>query len=237
MKLKSLLTLGIALPFTAQAASLLTGGHIDGPAFGYVSNADVALDPMLTQGFEPHFHNEGGANGAVVDGVVQVDESEFEPGDLIVVVPELSITTVNSTSYFWLPETEQAAANNGTPFLGIGLEELAATDWVGGTVSLKLLSITGPGDFLLWQDDGFNGANVFFDSVGDSFTLTAGSHTHYNWGFTETGTYGLEFEISGTHVDDGLQSGSAVYTFQVVPEPTTAVLGALGALALLRRRR
>ena len=177
MKLKSLLTLGIALPFTAQAASLLTGGHIDGPAFGYVSNADVALDPLLTQGFEPHFHNEGGANGAVVDGVVQVDESEFEPGDLIVVVPELSVTTLNSTSYFWLPETEQAAATNGTPFLGIGLEELAITDWVGGTVSLKLLSITGPGDFLLWQDDGFGGANVFFDGAGDTFnTLRRESH-------------------------------------------------------------
>jgi surface-anchored protein len=237
MKLKSLLTLGITLPFTAQAASLVTGGHIDGPAFGYVSNADVALDPLLTQGFEPHFHNEGGADGAVVDGVVQVDESEFEPGDLIVVVPELSTTTVNSTSYFWLPETGLAAANNGTPFLGIGLEELAVTDWVGGTVSLKLLGITGPGDVLLWQDDGFGGANIFFDGAGDTTTLAAGSHTHYNWGFTETGTYGLEFEISGTHVADGLQSASAVYTFQVVPEPTTAMLGALGSLALLRRRR
>ncbi len=237
MKLKSLLTFGIAIPFTAQAASLLTGGHIDGPAFGYVSNADFALDPLLTQGFEPHFHNEGGADGAVVDGVVQVDESEFEPGDLIVVVPELSVTTVNSTSYFWLPETEQAAADNGAPFLGIGLEELTASDWVGSTVSLKLLSITGPGDFLLWQDGGLGGANVFFDGAGDTMTLTAGSHTHFNWGFTETGTYGLEFEISGNHVADGLQSASALYSFQVVPEPSTAMLGALGALALLRRRR
>lgn len=237
MKLKSLLTLGLALPFTAQAASLLTGGHIDGPAFGYVANAEVILDPLLTQGFEPHFHNEGGADGAVVDGVRQTDESEYEPGDLIVVVPQLSVTTLNSTNYFWLPETEQAAADNGAPFLGIGLEELEPGDWVGGTVSLKLLSITGPGDFLLWQDDGFGGANIFFDSAGDSLTLTAGSHTHYNWGFTEAGTYGLEFEITGTHVDDGVQSDSGLYTFQVVPEPTTAMLGALGSLALLRRRR
>jgi surface-anchored protein len=237
MKLKSLLALGLAFPFSAQAASVLTSGHIDGPAFGYVSRAEATLDPLLTQGFEPHFHNEGGADGAVVDGVAQAADSEFEPGDLIVVVPELSVTTLSSINYYWLPETEQAAANNGTPFLGIGLEELAATDWVGGTVSLKLLSITGPGDVLLWQDDGFGGANVFFDGTGDSATLSAGSHTHYNWGFTETGSYGLEFEISGTHVDDGLDSAAAVYTFQVVPEPVTAMYGALGALALLRRRR
>ena len=237
MKLKSLLTLGLILPISAQAASLLTGGHMDGPAFGYVSNADVDLDPLLTQGFEPHYHNHGGPDAAVVDGVAQSSESEYEPGDLIVVVPELSVTTLSSVNYYWLPETELDASEHGTPFLGIGIEELAPGDWVGGTVSLKLLSISGPGDFLLWQDDGFGGANVFFESAEDSFTLAAGSHTHYNWGFTEKGTYGLEFEISGDHIDDGIQSASGLYTFQVIPEPTTTLLGAFGALALLRRRR
>ena len=237
MKLKSLLTLGLILPISAQATSLLTGGHMDGPAFGYVSDADVDLDPLLTQGFEPHYHNQGDPDAAVVDGVAQSAESEYAPGDLIVVVPELSVTTLSSINYYWLPETELDASANGTPFLGIGIEELVPGDWIGGTVSLKLVSISGPGDFLLWQDDGFGGANVFFDSAGDSFTLTAGSHTHYNWGFTEKGTYGLEFEISGNHVDDGIQSASGLYTFQVIPEPTTTLLGAFGALALLRRRR
>lgn len=57
-----------------------------------------------------------------------------------------------------------------------------------------------------------------------------------NWGFTEKGIYELEFAISGTHVDDGLQSGSGVYTFEVIPEPSALLLGALGGLALLRRR-
>jgi surface-anchored protein len=237
MKLKSLITLGLILPISAQAASLLTGGHMDGPAFGYVSNADVTLDPLLTQGFEPHYHNHGDPDAAVVDGVAQTAESEYSPGDLIVVVPELSVTTLSSINYYWLPETELDASANGTPFLGIGIEELVPGDWIGGTVSLKLVSISGPGAFLLWQDDGFGGANVFFDSAGDTFTLAAGSHTHYNWGFTEKGTYGLELEISGNHIDDGLQSASGLYTFQVIPEPTTTLLGAFGALALLRRRR
>ena len=183
------------------------------------------------------YHNHGDPDAAVVDGVAQSAESEYAPGDLIVAVPELSVTTLSSINYYWLPETELDASANGTPFLGIGIEELVPGDWIGGTVSLKLVSISGPGDFLLWQDDGFGGANVFFDSAGDSFTLTAGSHTHYNWGFTEKGTYGLEFEISGNHVDDGIQSASGLYTFQVIPEPTTTLLGAFGALALLCRRR
>ena len=237
MKLKSLLTLGLILPISAQAASLLTGGHMDGPAFGYVSNADVVANPLLNQGFEPHLHNEGGADGAIIDGGRETVPSEYEPGDVTIVVPELSVTTLGSVSYYLLPETEQYASENGTPFLGIGIEELAPGDWVGGTVSLKLLSISGPGDFLLWQDDGFGGANMFFDSAGDSFTLAAGSHTHYNWGFSEKGIYELEFEISGNHVDDDFQSASGLYTFQVIPEPTTTLLGAFGALALLRRRR
>lgn len=237
MKLKSLITLTLILPLSAQAASLLTGGHMDGPAFGYVSNADVTLDSLLTQGFEPHYHNHGDPDAAVVDGMAQSAEAEYAPGDLIVVVPELSVTTLSSVNYYWLPETELAASANGTPFLGIGIEELVPGDWLGGTVTLKLVSYTGPGDFLLWQDGGLGGANVFFDSAGDAFTLAAGSHTHYNWGFTEKGIYELEFEISGNHGVDGLQSASGLYTFQVVPEPTTAMLGAFGALALLRRRR
>ncbi len=236
MKLRSLFLFSLVLPITSQAASLLTGGHIDGPAFGYVSNADVALDPLLTQGFEPHYHNEGGPDGAVVDGVAQVVESEYEPGDLIVAVPESSVATVGLTSYYWLPETELDAAANGTPFLGIGLEELSGGDWVGATVQLKLLSITGPGNFLLWQDDGFGGQTIFFDGAGDTMTLAAGSHTHFNWGFTALGFYDLEFEITGNHVTDGLQSASGTYTFQV-PEPSAALLGALGGLAMLRRRR
>lgn len=210
---------------------------MDGPAFGYVSNADVALDPLLTQGFEPHYHNHGAPDAAVVDGVPQTSESEYEPGDLIVVVPELSVTTLGAINYYWLPQTEMDASANGTPFLGIGIEELSPGDWIGGTVSLKLVSISGPGDFKLWQDDGFGGANVFFDSAGDSFTLTAGSHTHYNWGFTEVGAYELEFEISGNHIDDGLQSASGSYTFHVIPEPSSALLGAFAWLLLVRRKR
>lgn len=235
---KALLLTSWALSVSLPAASLLTDGHMDGPAFGYVSEADVTANPSLTQGFEPHFHNEGGADGAVIDGSAVTTESEYDPSDLVIVVPQTSTITVASTNYYWLPETEQDAANQGAPFLGLGLEELVGTDWVGG-LTISLNSINGPGYFRLWQDDGFGGANIFLDSTNpskSSFELLAGSHTHYNWGFTALGTYQLEFGISGTHVDDGSQSGSGTYTF-LVPEPSTALLGALASIGLLRRRR
>jgi len=211
-----------------HAASLVTGGHIDFPAFGYASG----------EGFEPHIHNEGGADGAIIDGVRIEDESEYEPDELIVVGRLTSTTTVDSNTLFWLPETEQDAAAQGVPFVGIGLEELNAGDWQDGLVTISLLSFGGPGEFLLWQDDGFGGANIFLDTANDvtSFTLAAGSHTHYNWGFTDEGVFDLEFGISGTHFVDGFQSGSATYTLSI-PEPSAALLGALGAVSLLRRRR
>jgi surface-anchored protein len=233
MKLTSLLTIGLALP--VSAATLYTGGHMDGPAFGYVSEAEYALDNSLTQGFEPHLHNEGGADGAIIDGVRVTDDSEYEPGDVTIVVPELSTTTLNSQNYYWLSQDETDAVNNGAPFLGVGLEELNPLDWVGGSVNISLASITGPGSVSIWQD-GFEPV-IFFDSAGDSVPFAAGSHTHLNWGFTAPGAYQLEFAISGTHEDDGFQSASGTYNFQVVPEPSAAVLGALGALAMLRRRR
>lgn len=233
MKLESLLSIGLALP--VSAARLYTGGHLDGPAFGYVSEVEYALDDSLTQGFKPHLHNHGGADGAIMDGVRVTDESEYEPGEVTIVVPALSTTTLNSQNYYWLPQDETDAANNESPFLGIGIEELDPLDWVGGTVTISLASITGPGSISIWQD-GFEPV-IFFDSAGDSFTIPAGTHTHFNWGFTAPGAYELEFAITGNHVDDGIQTASGTYNFQVIPEPSAIALGALGAFASLRRRR
>lgn len=218
--------IGLALPVSAATLHTYTGGHLDAPAFGYDS----------TSGFEPHLHNHGGADGAIIDGIRETSDSEYEPGDVTIVVPELSTTTLNSQSYYWLPQDETDAANNGAPFLGVGLEELDPLDWSGGSVTISLASISGPGNLAIWQD-GFPDPSIFFDSVGDSVSLAAGSHTHYNWGFSTPGIYELEFAISGTHVADGLQNASAVYTFEIIPEPSAAMLGALGVLAMLSSRR
>lgn len=220
------LTLGLSQPLIA--ASLITGGHIDGPAFGYAT----------VGGFEPHFHNEGGPDGVMINGVREENATEYEADELVVFVNPTSTTSLGGTSYYWLPETETAAAANNVPFVGLGLEELTLSEWVGGTVSLTLLSITGPGQFRLWQDDGFGGAIDYIDTDNSllAFNLAPGSHTHYNWGFTELGVYDLEFQISGTHVSDGPQSGAATFTY-AVPEPSSALLVLGGALFGFRRRR
>ncbi len=220
----------LGLPTNVYCASLLTGGHIDGPAFGYDS----------VDGFEPHFHNEGGSDGAIIDGVRITSDTEYEPDELVIMVRRTSTVMIGLASYYWLPETEADADTNMVPFLGLGLEELDPLDWDNGTVTISLNVISSPAGshFRLWQDDGFGGAIDFIntDGVPSGFDLAAGSHTHFNWGFTELGDYELEWSISGIHLVDGIQSGSASY-FYAVPEPSTAILGALGLLAGLRRRR
>ena len=229
MKYITALTLPFALALAQPvfAASYITGGHIDIPAFGHDTIG----------GFEPHIHNEGGPDGAIIDGVRVEGESEYEPNELIVRVDPSSTVTLGTTTYYWLPETETAAASNGVPFVGIGLEELNSADWTG-VLSLTLVSFNGPGQFRLWQEGGLGGEVDFIDTENglDTFTLAAGTHTHFNWGFTELGVYELEFQISGTHVADGLQSGAAIFTY-AVPEPSTALLAFGGLLLSFRRRR
>lgn len=217
----------LALSQPLTAASFITGGHIDFPAFSY----DTA------GGFEPHIHNEGGPDGAIIDGVRVETPTEYEPDELILFVNPSSTVTLATTTYYWLPESETTASANGVPFVGVGLEELDVNDW-NGLLTLTLLSISGPGDFRLWQDDGFGGEVDFIntDTSLMNFNLAAGTHTHFNWGFTELGVYDLQFQISGTHNIDGVQSGSATYTF-AIPEPSTALLSLGGALLAFRRRR
>jgi len=229
-----LIRLSVSTMSASAATPVLTSGHADFIGIGYEGGE-----------FEPHSHVEGG----VVDGTVRPDE-EFEPGDLIV---QVYATTIRPASSAWDPtgvpsgqsinllyETDIA----GKPFVGIGAEELDPTAWTGVTVTLTEMVGPAGGQFSLWQTD--SGVPTFFIStlggisIADAYTfddLEEDDHAHFGWGFTVEGTYELTFKISGTHSVDGFkESLPATYTFNVIPEPSAALLGAMGALALLRRR-
>jgi len=221
MKFKTLyLSVAVAASIgTANAATFLTSGPYDAPAFEYDSIA----------GFEAEIHDE--ANAAALD-----------PADHIFLISNLSTTTFQMKEYVWLPSDATDAANNGVPFIGVGLEELDPGDWVNGEIIITFSGLnytgSGAGEFIFWSDSPVE--TVHFDSsdgAGDSLNTLAGSHIHYNWGFSDPGTYEITFGISGTHVTDLLQTGSQTYTFQVVPEPSSALLAGFGALAMLRRKR
>jgi len=58
--------------------------------------------------------------------------------------------------------------------------------------------------------------------------LTVGDHYHLNWGFSEPGTYTVEFQASGVRSSDQVEIMSEVttYTFEVVaPEPVDLKIG------------
>lgn len=211
-----------SLPATAQ--SFFTDGHID-LGIGYEG------------GFDLHLHTES-------------PEMEYAANELILVVgtagrtttpPVLSAFAPVGSDIWILPKTE----NPSLPFLGIGTEELTVSDWLGD-ITLTLQSVTGPGDFGLYNVGTFGEVIPLMNSrdgitSGDSVTIPAGTHAHFKWTFNAPGTYTIGFEASGNHAVDGLvSSGTVAYTFTAVPEPEEyAAMSALGlvGVGLWRRMR
>lgn len=221
------------------AQNYYTSGHAD-VGVGY--DAD-------TKEFEPHWHL--GSN-AVVNGVPVGVDTEFEPEDLIGVVQATRLSPSGLSSTLGVADgTLIFAAGSSTyqPNLGFGVEELDSDDWVGAiTLTLIDWDLPSGADFALYTTNigGTSVVDRLFSTyapgstdLGNSFTMTPGDHAHFQWGFTTLGTYTFEFQWSGTHVDDGLITTTASYTFDVVPEPSSALLLGVGGLGLwaLRRRR
>jgi len=103
----------------------------------------------------------------------------------------------------------------------------------GTDVHLELVSLT-PG---LNVGSTFT-RNLFVDPgddqrLGDAFNFTPTFWTEAN---ATPGPYEAVFKLTD---ENGLfgDSGNFEFRFNVIPEPSSALLGALGALALLRRRR
>ena len=72
---------------------------------------------------------------------------------------------------------------------------------------LTLESVTGPGEFSVWQS-GVTGPVSFMStsngvSAADSLWVPAGGHLHYNLAFTALGRYEAKFHVSGNVNTDG----------------------------------
>lgn len=243
MKHASSFILATLLPGTSLAA-VYSAGHADVFAIGYEGGE-----------LEPHFH----AESAVIDGIPG-SGGEFEPDEIVTLVPQSTFHFVSTNggrpaaagwdaigvaagqSYWFLPQSNSGpggAATLGAPFAGVGAEELVPAEW-STPITIRLDSVTGPGQFSMWLD-GFSPNFVIATADGidasDFFTIAAGSHEHYNLGFTAAGDYQVNVTMSGTHAVDGFKTASATYNFGVVPEPSAALLASLGLLAAVRRRR
>lgn len=86
-------------------------------------------------------------------------------------------------------------------------------------VTVRLASVSGPGQFVLYTVNSFGTPTVRLnsgDGLPDSFDVARGVHAHGNWAFRAAGTYTLTFEVTATTTGgDAKTSGQVAYTFVV----------------------
>ncbi len=236
-----------ALNPAAATPVYYTSGHAD---LGLAAYDDAEGVDFL----ELHLHVHA---GATVDGSPLASGAEYAPDEAIIVVPFTSqiarpadpvwaAVGVDAGEVFWyLPQTQTASV----PFLGIGAEDAAGGTFDNDQLELRLLDLSGPGEFSVWQTDTWGQTNFFISTeingrdnpTANRVTgLLTPSHGHYGWGFSLPGTYQTTFKVYGT-INGVPQTDQGTFTFQVAPEPSTMSLLALalggGFLALRRRRQ
>jgi hypothetical protein len=107
------------------------------------------------------------------------------------------------------------------PFSGKSFYLMLTNSALGFTAA----GVTGAGEALVWSNgEAFPAADPFTTSIN----LQAGQGTLIKGGFNNS---------SITFTDFGGTVAVAAYNMEVIPEPSAALLGAVGALGLLRRRR
>ena len=228
MKSKLILTLA-AISATAPLYALptLTNEHVD---------IGVAFD---LGAFDLHIHDETNDIEYAPDAaILGVGTAAYQ---LVPNNPAYSFLGTPGVDSVWiLPKVLQ---DPNLLYLGIGSDEITSGTLTGNQYTFSLVSVSNVngGKFRLYDVDSFNVPTVVFNSGdgitgADSTTLPTGDHAHFNYTFSAPGQYDIAFKVDGL-VGGNPVTQTATYTFDVVPEPGSALLLATGALALIGRRR
>lgn len=196
-----------------------------------------------------HIGGEG-SDYAVVGGEYVFGE-RFAAQEILVSIPAGLSTTLGGdfpllggiagNSVWVLPNTDPYPVT--APFLGFSTEGFDTSPWDAFRFTLgNVQSPTGNGGFAVWTGLSLGGINPLLSTVEgtsrDYFDLSGSGHVHYFLGFTEPGLWEIDFTVASTYLPDGtLRSVTETFHFQVVPEPSPALLPGAGAISLAWRRR
>ncbi|MFD8340022.1 choice-of-anchor M domain-containing protein [Streptomyces solisilvae] len=115
--------------------------------------------------------------------------------------------------YYSIPQTQDPA------ILWAGWStEAFSTSSVQGQLSFSLDKVEGPGGLLIFNWSPFGEPLMRFDSrdgLPDTYAVSAVTHEHANWVFTEQGVYRLTFTVSATLASGEEVSDSQTYTMAV----------------------
>lgn len=237
-------------PLSPIARSALALAALFG-SFVSVADATTVLSSGHTDIFEAEYEQVGVDPPTLHLGVHSGENpgTHYEPGEVILQVKNSAyastsglppaITNILGANAWILPaDLEQAAALG---VLEAGVKRVGFPNTTAVTYTMLSAGASNPGNFALYSASNALRLSATGGTVGtNSFSLTTTGHVHYNWGFTAPGIYEFTMQASYTDPVEGLlQSPAEVYTFQVVPEPSTWALAGTAAVgvAVLRRLR
>lgn len=187
------------------AEVVLARGHVDmGPifldgAFTLMAHDDTALEGSV---WRPLDHVVVRVADAAVLTVPDDPAYAFlgvDPGALVHVVPQTQ--------------------NDQVVWLGWNTQDPGIMETVDRGVSLALTEVDGPGEMVVYlQDGGFGEPDVLWDSrIGDEQPLyvDVNTHTHANWVFTKPGLYRVGIRATATLLDGTEQSALGTVRFAI----------------------
>lgn len=265
-KLAALLGGIILATAPAQAATTFTGGGGDLSFFynsadnnwaivfrakGTTGQATTASASGLTSPFNSTSTPSTwtGIVGNIVPGVAG-DTGDYTFNTLQTNVTSAPLQTVNGKGYWITPATGTSYTNASDPDLGIRtrLRENFGSGDVNQFDSMRLTldwaNSTRPAgsEFIMFKYNSVTEVNdVLYETTSSDFSHDWGNygHSHWHFGFSEQGDYSLVFNVDGIGGTYGASDTPSQVTlnFNVIPEPSTALLSVLAATTLGFRRR
>lgn len=191
---------------TAHAAVTISSGHVDAIDVDWTGST-LTLD-LRDSTVSPAVDHDP---STVTLNAVSASKSTVPAGSAY------SFLGTQGATFWVLPQNQVS----GILWPGFNTGDVPSGVLLNNSMSVKLVSVTGPADFSVYTT-GFGGSvTVWFDSgngLPDTRALGVNTHSHANWAFEAAGTYTAVFEVTATTAAGGsVTTGQKSYTFTVQP--------------------